>query len=236
MSVPTNPSRAERRYAASSSGARNACGVWTPASTVCVGAGACAPPGRGQQVGERHHGDRPAVLPGGRDRGREELDARERPGAVVDRHDVDLAGLDLRGQDPQRVGLRVVAGGAAAPRPARRARRGGADGRGHVVVLPGRHHEHHPVHARQRPARCAPTSPAPGRRAAAAGPCSARPRPGCPIRRRGSRRRRCGGGHGRECRRGTARPAAGVFTAVTRRNTGENSGVLGSARAAGRAR
>ena len=66
-----------------------------------------------QQPGQLHDGERPAVLAGGRDRRLEQRRPGQRPGTVVHRDDVDLAGVDVLGQRLQRRPLRGVPGGAA---------------------------------------------------------------------------------------------------------------------------
>ena len=85
---------------------------------------ACASPA--QQVGERDDRDRPAVLAGGGDGRGEQVGPGQRPRPVVDGDHVDLAGLDVGGQGPQRVRTPRRAGWRRRRRRAPRGRRGTA--------------------------------------------------------------------------------------------------------------
>ncbi len=65
------------------------------------------------QIAGRGNGDRPADLGCDGDGGVEELGAGQWPGRVVDRHDIDLPGLDVAAEGAQGVPLRAVTGRAA---------------------------------------------------------------------------------------------------------------------------
>ena len=143
-----------------------------------------------EQPRQLHDGQRPAVLAGGRDRGLEQLRAGQRPGAVVDRDHVDLAGLDVLGQGLQRRPLRGVPGGAAGHQPDLAVTQQRGHGLADGVLVAGADAEHQPRHVRDRQRGAHRAGRARWCRRAAAAPCWCPRRPGCRTRRRGSRRRR----------------------------------------------
>ena len=181
--------------------------------------GRLAPPRRSEvtQARQRRGGQRAAVLAGGVEHRREQRRGGEGPGAVVDRDDVQVAGVDLGGQHLERLPLRVVPGRPAGheqrlPRHRARARR--RPGRP-SPRRPGR--PARPGVRRRRRAPRAPTRRGRGRHRAGAAPCWC-PRPrGCPSRRRGSRRRRA--------RPTVARTSARIHMVVTQRASRRNEAV-----------
>ena len=166
VSVPSKPSWSARVYAASRAAAANACGVCTPASR---------PPGTRPPTvsgsASATTGSAPPCAAGRRDGGLEEVDTGQRPGAVVDGHDVHLPGGHGAGEHLQRRPLRRVPGGPAIHEQhlaiAQVRRHRGLDGRS---VL-GPDHDQHLDDVGHRSARCAPSGPAPARPRAAAAPC-----------------------------------------------------------------
>ena len=143
--MPSKRSRAAARWAARSSGARNACGVWTPTSGSTAGQTV-----GGDESGQRYDGDGSAMHPGGGDRRLEERPAGKGSGAVMDRDDVDRAGLDVGGQHRQGVPLRPVPGLAAVEDRDLVVAQVRSHGVGHHPGLTGLHDQHHAAYVGQR--------------------------------------------------------------------------------------
>ena len=185
--MPSKPSASAATYAATRSAARKACGVWTPSSS-----GGATRPSRASRPGSADDRDRAAVLARGRDRGREQVRTGQRPGAVVDRDHVDLAGVD-RGPSA-RSAAHSEACRVAPPstRPTSAPPRYGASASADLVAArrgapPRGRTRGTPL---ERRSRRAPTRPARAGRRAGAAPCWSRHRRANRSRRRGSRRRR----------------------------------------------
>ena len=168
VSVASNPAAAASRWAVEQiAGAERLRGLHPDQHRGQVGAV------RGDQVIEPRDRDGAAHSLGGAQDRFVERRARQGPGGVVHRDDVDVACLDRRGEEGECGPLREVPG--RAPGDHRDLGRLEAEvwlhRRAYGVLLAVADHQHDPHDARDLGMRCAPNARRPGRRPAAAGPC-----------------------------------------------------------------